>query len=94
MHINSDVHWQVKIFDAKIGDEVLHEAGTDYDMIFDSGSSLSYIPKKSYEIFVKAIKKNHFCKIRKEDEMYECQCKGHDDDTFPKMSVKVGSAYA
>jgi len=55
MDINSDVHWQVKIYDAKIGDEVLHEAGSDYNMIFDSGSSLSYIPKKSYEIFLKEI---------------------------------------
>jgi len=62
-------------------------------MIFDSGSSLSYIPKKSYEIFIKELKKNHFCKIRKDDEMYECKCNGINDDTFPKLSVNVGSDY-
>ena len=61
------------------------------DMIFDSGSSLSYIPKKAYEIFVKELKKNHVCRLRKDDGMYECQCKGIDDDTFPKLSVNVGS---
>ena len=62
-------------------------------MIFDSGSSLSYIPKKSYEIFLKEIKKNHVCKISKENKLWECECKGIDDETFPKMAVNVGSEY-
>ena len=51
MKINSDYHWQVHIFEAKIGDKSvdLSASPSGYNnIIFDSGSSLMYIPTKEF----------------------------------------------
>lgn len=42
MNINSNYHWQVKMFNAKIGDKIINVSAPN--MIFDTGSSLNYIP--------------------------------------------------
>ena len=49
MDINSDVHWQVTIYDFRLGqDEV---GATVKNIIFDTGSSLVYIPEREWKYF-------------------------------------------
>ena len=90
MSINSRVHWQVRMYNAKIGDQQIYQ--TTYNMIFDSGSSLNYIPEREYKQFIHEITKNHTCIERKRDQLQECTCSGIQDPTFPTLSVHIGSA--
>ena len=46
MNIDSDYHWQVKIYNSTLEDKVLDLSATR--MIFDTGSSLNYVPTKEY----------------------------------------------
>ena len=49
MEINSDVHWQVTIYDFRLDkDEV---GATVKNIIFDTGSSLVYIPEREWKYF-------------------------------------------
>lgn len=62
------------MYNAKIGEQQLYQ--TTYDMIFDSGSSLNYIPQLEFNQFIKEIKKNHKCIEKPIDTLYECECTG------------------
>ena len=46
MNIDSDYHWQVKIYNATFGDNVIDISASK--VIFDTGSSLNYIPTQEY----------------------------------------------
>ena len=63
-------------------------------MIFDSGSSLCHIPKKSFDVLIKEIMKDHPCRKRDDqaDTQYECACDGEDDESFPTITFNIGSA--
>jgi hypothetical protein len=53
MNIDSDFHWQVKIYNSKLGDNVLDISANK--VIFDTGSSLNYIPTLEYKQILKQI---------------------------------------
>ena len=89
MSINSDVHWQVMIYDAKVGNITLKL--TVDDVIFDTGSSLNYMPSKEYQTFYKEITREHYCWTDKKDKLLYCSCNGQNDDTFPSLSMHLGS---
>ena len=53
MKINSRYHWQVKLYQVKVDDTFL--ALTSKKIIFDSGSSLIYLPSQEYNVFMNAV---------------------------------------
>lgn len=68
------MHWQVLIYDARIGDVSLQL--TVDDLIFDTGSSFIYIPKREYQQFYKEITRDHNCDIEESTQMLYCDCLG------------------
>lgn len=61
-------------------------------MIFDSGSSLNYIPEREYKLFIQEIKKNHTCTQKPKDKLQECTCSSIQDSSYPTLSVHIGSS--
>ena len=72
MDINSDIHWQVRLRNAVIGNSSL-QVSVD-KLIFDTGSSLCYMPQRDYQQFIAEIKRNTNCFYDADDKMVYCDC--------------------
>jgi hypothetical protein len=91
MNSASTNHWQVNIYDFKIGENPFEiEIDT---AILDSGSSLNYIPKTNYENIMSEILKGKNCKKNDSSKMYECDCSGQSDASYPTISLHLGSLF-
>lgn len=89
--INSDLHWQVRLSDAAIGDVRIRRSASD--LIFDTGSSLCYMPSSDFRQFISEIRKNTNCAEHSDGLMY-CDCDAQDDARFPTLAFKVGGRVA
>lgn len=88
--INSDVHWRVRLLDASAGDRSWRPSVPD--LIFDTGTSLNYLPEKDYIIFTDEIKKKTYCEYRSRDDLVYCDCDAVDDKRFPTLAFRVGQS--
>lgn len=89
MNINSPTHWEVILFDVKIGDDKVTLGSSK--LIFDSGTSLIYTPSAPYNSIMAAIFKNHKCSHEDTSDLYVCSCSSNRDASFPTISIQVGS---
>ena len=74
MKINSEYHWQVILFEAKVGNSDLELSRSPSSVIFDSGSSLIYIPTKEYLAITTEIYNHKVCSTSSEDNFIYCPC--------------------
>lgn len=91
MPITTDIHWEVRLFkykvDEQVGSAVQHEA------IFDTGSSLTYVPKEVYDEFTTKLKKATSCVYVARTRMTYCNCNSvlERNTDFPELAILVGS---
>lgn len=57
-------------------------------IIFDSGSTLNYLPTKEYIQITSEIVKNKTCEIKK--DMLVCKCNSAADTGYPVITVDIG----
>ena len=88
MDITSDVHWQVSIFDFRLGNEKI--GVTNEKIIFDTGSSLIYIPMREWNIFFDRIKHRKKCEYNENLGLFFCDCKDTNDPDYPTFSMYLG----
>ena len=81
------MHWQVGLRDAAIGDTSIQKSVND--LIFDTGSSLCYMPNNDFKQFMAEIRKNTQCELYSDGLIY-CDCDSQDDPKFPMLAFKVG----
>ena len=74
MKINSDYHWQVVLYEAQFGDKEVRLTNSPSSIIFDTGSSLIYIPTQEYIAITNMIFEFEICSLNKEDEFIYCPC--------------------
>jgi hypothetical protein len=86
--INSDVHWRVRLLDASVGDRSWRPSVSD--LIFDTGTSLNYMPEADYMIFTDEVKKNTNCNYLSQDDLVYCDCDSEEDKRFPTLAFRVG----
>lgn len=89
MDINSDVHWQVQIYDFKLEDESI--GATVTNIIFDTGSSLNYLPEREFKYFFAYIEYAKQCFFDPQEDLIFCDCTGTNDADYPVMSIYIGS---
>ena len=89
MSINSDYHWQVPLYNATIGEKPINI--TAKNIIFDTGSSLNYVPTAEFRQILNAILEVRDCD-EKSDGFYYCPCdlKNNLLENYPTVAVQVG----
>jgi hypothetical protein len=62
-------------------------------IIFDTGSSLNYVPSKEFVQILTAIQKFRMC-TKESDDLYYCPCDKLDNrlELYPKLSIHIGEA--
>jgi hypothetical protein len=90
MDINSDAHWQVRIYQAKTSNTSMNLSVDN--IIFDTGSSLCYLPPKEYKSFIAEVNKVKDCEFSSREELYFCQCNSVKDSDFPIIAMLLGSS--
>lgn len=90
MKINSDIHWQVRIYDYKVGNQTF--GSSVKNLIFDTGSSLNYFPEREYNLFFAEIQKTKKCYFDPVEDLAFCDCKNIDDPEFPQIAIYIGSS--
>ena len=83
------MHWEVILYEAKIGETELPISSSE--IIFDSGSSLIYIPHLSYNVIIKEISKGKECNVEDSSGLFVCTCNGAEDSSFPTIFMQLGS---
>jgi len=89
MDINSKFYWQVRLYEAKVAGVPL--SLTTEDVIFDTGSSLTFLPTKEYIAFINEVFRTQDCFKHAKDDMLYCKCKESTDEGWPKLSMLMGS---
>lgn len=84
MKQNSKYHWQARLFAAKLGEEEMKL--TVPHVIFDTGTSLTYVPKVTYDYFIKQVSGTGYC-YQDGADLY-CDC---ENSKYPTLSFMVGS---
>ena len=83
MPITTEIHWEVRLFKYKIDDTlsptIIHEA------IFDTGSSLTYVPQEVYDEFRKKLDSVTRCMLDANRKLVYCNCFADEskNPTFP-----------
>lgn len=90
MRINSDIHWQVRIYDYKLGN--LSVGSSVKNIIFDTGSSLNYLPEREYKLFFAEVQKTKKCYFDPVEDLVFCDCKNIDDPDYPQLAIYIGSS--
>lgn len=91
MHIQSDDHWEVQLYDLKIGDKDIEIENNQ--IIIDSGASNNYFPSKQFKAVIEEIKLGKDCEWEKSDPTHKCKCEGEKDKTFPTIKLELGSMF-
>ena len=60
-------------------------------MIFDTGSSLAFLPTKEYTAFMNEVLTVKSCYKHTADDMLYCKCKETTDEGWPTLSMHMGS---
>ena len=89
MDINSKFYWQVRLYEAKVADSEL--SLSTKDVIFDTGSSLAFLPTKEYTAFINEVFKTKDCFKHATDDMLYCICEESTDEGWPTISMLMGS---
>ena len=89
MDNNSKFYWQVKLYEAKVADAPL--SLTTKDVIFDTGSSLTFLPTKEYTAFINEVFKTKDCFKHAKDDMLYCKCEDSFDEGWPTVAMLMGS---
>lgn len=90
MDINSDIHWQVRLYDFMLGNESV--AVSVDNIIFDTGSSLNYLPEREFKAFFAKIQQTKKCYFDPLEDLVFCDCNGVDDEFFPQLAIHIGSS--
>jgi hypothetical protein len=92
MEINSEYHWQVVLFEAKIGENQVDLSETPSNVILDSGSSLIYIPTKEFTSITTQIYRHKLCSKNTKDNFIYCPCDANLDslNAYPTIEILVG----
>lgn len=93
MPITSDIHWEVRLFSVKVNDDTTSR--TVSRVMFDTGSSLTYIHLKEYNAFLGEIYKVSKCEKDVSRDLIMCNCNdtvGAKNEKFPTLSFQVGSS--
>lgn len=88
MEITDETHWQVKLFDAKIGDRKVPFLVDK--LIFDSGASLIYMPQDPYNDIIQQLTLGKSCRLDDTAGLYICKCSGMEDSSFQTLRIFVG----
>ena len=88
MHVQSDDHWEVKLYGLKVGETEI-EFNAD-KVVLDSGASHCYVPTKAYKSIMKEITKGKDCSLDKIDGLVKCKCSGI-DSSFKTIKMELGS---
>ena len=62
------------------------------NVIFDTGSSLCYLPPREYNQFMQEVQKVKTCEYNDNEEMMYCQCSSVYDADFPILAMLVGGS--
>jgi hypothetical protein len=87
MPITSDIHWEVKLFSVKVNGDTTSR--TVSRVMFDTGSSLTYIHLKEYNAFLGEIYKVTTCQKDVSRDLIMCKCNdtvGAKNEKFPTLS--------
>ena len=60
MEINSNSYWQVYLYEVRVGDKAVNFGGTGH-AVFNSGASVNYVPKGSYNTMMEIIMEDKTC---------------------------------
>ena len=78
----------MRIRDAGIGNNSI-QLSVD-DLIFDTGSSLCYMPKNEHQQFLAEVRRKTYCSAESGDGLIYCDCDSEEDPKFPMLTFKVG----
>lgn len=79
----------MRIYDYKLGNKTI---GTSTEnLIFDTGSSLNYIPEREYKAFFGVIQDKKNCYFDPQEDLVFCDCQNIDDPAFPQIAINAGS---
>ena len=92
MKINSEYHWQVILFEAKIGDTQVELSKSPSSVILDSGSSLIYIPTKEFNSITTEIYTHKLCSKNTQDNFVYCPCDANLEslNAYPTIEILMG----
>jgi len=97
MNINSNLHWGAYLYDAKFGntdEPINHSVG---QVILDSGSAMTYIPRQEYKTILTKVKWGKRCEESLlHANLLICSCKKDKyktDKSFPDIKIKIGSQW-
>lgn len=84
--INSKYYWSTDLKSVQVGTKNVPLSVPS--VIFDSGSTLNYLPTKEYILVTSEIVKNKRCDIKK--DMLVCSCKSASDPGYPVITMDLG----
>lgn len=61
------------------------------NIIFDTGSSITYIPTNDYNNLISAITQGHTCNVQSDGYLY-CDCSRANDSSYPIVKLNFGTA--
>lgn len=93
MSVNSVDYWQVSFQYAMVGNTTITPESTN--LVFDSGSSINYIPYNDYTTLYNAVTKNgkNSCTIDSASGSTYCSCTSISDSNYPSITLKMGDRY-
>ena len=80
--INTDYYWSTQLVSASVGEYRL-PVTANY-VIYDSGSSLCYVPINEYNVLMAQITRGHSCSVVRGTDVV-CSCQSGKYDDFPTI---------
>ena len=78
------------LYEVRVGKKAINFGGTGH-AVFNSGASVNYVPKTSYNKMMEIIKGDKTC-VLTPTGLWACEgCSGIDDPSYPKIKVRLGS---
>lgn len=95
MDVNSNNYWQVSFQYVLVNGASYNFTPSVSNFVFDSGSSLSYIPASDYTKLYGAITNNTSasCRVDASSGLTYCTCTSSSDPRYPNISFKLGDRY-
>ena len=73
-----------------MGKKAVNFGGTGH-AVFNSGASVNYVPKGSFNKLMEVIKEGKTC-VLTATGLWGCEgCQGINDPTYPKIKIRLGS---
>ena len=87
LDVTSFSYWAVEVTEVRLNDKKIESTFTH--VIFDTGSSMNYIPEPEYNAFLAIIKKGKNCFTYQ--SVFYCNCDNVRDSGWPELKMLLGS---